>query len=678
MRPAAFIDLRSERGTVILWIAMGLMLLLLMTGFAAVNLNMVGRGARELQLAVDNTAISAANVLCTDKPCYEQARKVAIDVISRHAAISSIGSGQDLDISDVHIPDNEYTWDLPGQNLRITIERGVWSNGQFQSFEGDWQAEHPGIPAFVAANSVRIKAERPDTWLLGLYGAPSHFALAGSAVAVKGSSQPTGISPFAIPVCALINNAGEYYGAQSENELCVGDRNFTRSDRYNRSGFMSAAIPPAFPWAPCNSESGNWPYETQASACESHVDGSVSCYHYPAGHWPHGDRRNGILYFDHHGDLENFLNDQYGITDPISPVDGVSCSILHGTYHGLQSNDQKVQYETSDSGWVSGFGGRLEFYQPYLSNGPHYDDLFGVVGLPGPAGSDIETEIQEGLTQSSAPTWSASLGDEFHILGSGLTSNLTDSLLWNAVINGSGGSPGEPDNTHPALKTTTLRTFDRVSAVFKASVVPWDSSNMMMQMAFNDPLMGMFPMSFPAGPIPPEASSNGYEWFFGGAASYDGICNSKWMSFDNFQLHSDGGVWEPYYVTSQTERSAQLSDDSPVMHVTMPVIADPATDASGCLGIAQGASEDPRLDPARTYKIIGFVDGLIYDTDIGNPKPEATFDYSGYTHRLKGYAFMDGNADVPSCNIVRGRLSCKRWFVPDAGLQTNPNAALVN
>lgn len=663
-------------------LAIGLLFILLVTGFASVNFGAVGRGMRELQLAVDNAATSAANQLCSDKKCYQAARKAAVEVISQHRAISSIGMANQLEITQMSIPDNEYTWDVPEQNLQITIERGVWSKGEFISFEGDWQAQHPGIPAFVAANAVKIQAIRPEVTLFNFGGSSDHIRLVGSAVAVKGSTEPTGVSFFALPVCAVINNGGDYYGTQTPYEMCSGNRNFTRPDRYNRapSSFYKFAVPPAFSYEPCNADAANAQYQVSVNACRPGPNNQQICWDQPIGNGPRA--QEGMVLFDHHSGLENFLSDIFGSPDPINPADGSSCALLHGNFDGLDPYSQMPQYGTVDTGYVSGFGGRTKLYQPKLNRGMHYEDLYGVVGLPGDPPGDIEEEIQESLLASRAPTWNAQVGDEFHILANGLTSPVTDSLLWDAIINGQNGTPGISDDTHPRLSDTTLKTFDRVTSVFRALVYPWDPNNAWIAHKFttyssstNLPGIDL--------PMPDYYATvnywqNNLEWLFPGANQSDGMCNSKWARFDNFQLHSDGDYSKPYYVTAQDVRTPGLDDRTPVMHVVIPVIGDPASDARSCYGIDSTAAEDPKLDAGRTFMVVGFVDGYVFDTDIGNPKPEANFAFSSFQHRLKGFSFMDGNPDVPSCNIVRSRLSCKQWFVPDANLMPNPTAVLVN
>ena len=121
-----------------------------------------------------------------------------------------------------------------------------------------------------------------------------------------------------------------------------------------------------------------------------------------------------------------------------------------------------------------------------------------------------------------------------------------------------------------------------------------------------------------------------------------------------------------------------LSDQTPVLKVTIPVIADASAGATGCFGIDPSATEDPLIDPASPIKIVGFVEGYVFDVDIGNPQPEASFIYpGGYTHHMKGWGFMKDVPGVTSCNTVHSRLACKRWFIPDSNLDPQPITTLI-
>ena len=65
--------------------------------------------------------------------------------------------------------------------------------------------------------------------------------------------------------------------------------------------------------------------------------------------------------------------------------------------------------------------------------------------------------------------------------------------------------------------------------------------------------------------------------------------------------------------------------DAPVWITKIPVIASFGNNSQGCAGMKQAdesfVESDPQIDLTLQYRIIGFVDLVVYDLDIGNPPP---------------------------------------------------------
>lgn len=666
---------QSEKGAILIMAAIGLIFLLLVVGVASVNFGMVDRSLTELQMAADNAATAAASRLCSSKKCYENSRKLAVEVLSNHTALNSIGGGRMLDISGLTVPDDEFTWSDPVQNINVTIERGVWQGDNFVSFEGEWQQQHPGIPAFIAANAVRIQIRRPNTNLLVGPVGGSNFALSAKATAVKGATEPTQVSPFALPVCALINNHGDYYGEQSGTELCKADRHFTRADRFETiSGSTAGANRgPAFPYEPCNREVQKSPYT----------------YKWPT--WPDGVMGDfplnrqadwGFFYFPNLSNLNKFLTDYHFPNQPAGVEDGSSCLLAHGNWSpGWGVNGSLYGADSLDLGMGSnGWGGRPGFPEPDPhSSSMQFEDVYGVVGLPTEVASgDIEGDIQAALSNTNDPSWPAAIGQSFTILPGGLSSAATDQALWRAIINSDlGGMPGDNDTSHPRIGSTPIGTFDREKVVFSANLSAVNSGgDLPEQCPGYDESCIMSPYNPPDSPA---LLQNGVEWVYSGASRFDGVCNSKWVNFNNFRITTGVGYWHDEFAMSADEvRTSGLDDNTPVWHVSIPVVADSSAGAASCFGIDGSASQDPLPNVGNEFIIIGFVEGYIFDTDIGNPQPHVTFTYpGGYTHTLKAYGFMSDVPGVDSCNDVHSRLACKRWFIPDSNLDPEPITKLA-
>ena len=91
-----------------------------------------------------------------------------------------------------------------------------------------------------------------------------------------------------------------------------------------------------------------------------------------------------------------------------------------------------------------------------------------------------------------------------------------------------------------------------------------------------------------------------------------------------------------------------------------PVIADTRVGAPRCPHKHNGFV--PLNYAEGEYKIVGFVQGYIYDVDIGNPPPPEPTCPAGAGANPWSFTLPDGTK--PNCNIVRARVKCDTFFIP--------------
>ncbi len=213
----------------------------------------------QLQSAVDYAAHAAAGTLCSRNDCYINSRTVAITML-QNAHIDFITDeitaafASDTSASATH-------WQAGIVSIRIL--RGRWLEGSFlpvpesppipeaplfEPFEtetsssADWQAAHTGEPVHVVANSVFVEMRLEGVSALsGVFGSlvpgmSQDFTI--RAVGLAGNQGEIGVAPFAIPVCSLIDAAGNY-----NNTQCQYDRFITRADRYCTGGSDCDVVP---------------------------------------------------------------------------------------------------------------------------------------------------------------------------------------------------------------------------------------------------------------------------------------------------------------------------------------------------------------------------------------------------------------------------------------------------
>lgn len=226
----------KENGVILILLALLLVTLLLLIAIV-VNTGFSRVVSGELQNAADAAALAGASTLCSARACYQDALEAVVKTLNKHSVHGSIGTGATtFNLSTALGAGPQWTQG----NLRITVQRGRWwPNGMpedsstfFETFDrlsgSSWQSAHPGVPQFVASNAVRVQIEASQ-YKMGVFGPDvGEYELMAESIAIGGEIEQVKVAPFALHVCALLDQKGEF----SARANCTYDRFFTRADRY--------------------------------------------------------------------------------------------------------------------------------------------------------------------------------------------------------------------------------------------------------------------------------------------------------------------------------------------------------------------------------------------------------------------------------------------------------------
>ena len=587
----------------------------------------------ELQLTADSAALAAAGRLNSTTGGWLDAREAAIKLLAESKALSSLGGNTALTLD----PNQDGSlWDLSdSMNLRVRIERGVWRpplgggltyisgsglntfiNGtpaQFVSYEEDWQDENPGIPAFIAANAVRISIERPRTRIFGSpFGESPEYAPKAESIALRGPVEPVCVAPFAFPVCALVDKRGEYYGTNN----CKSDRYFARSDR-----FCPADSSPES----CNTSTApSVPYTPIDFSTLRDVNVDAQNINYLRG-------------------VEDELPEEIESPDWDLRIEDPDAHLLWKddlpTFRELMPKP-----DTTSSGPFSiGLHGFFENMCNFLDTPPAYDyafvrppvftapDYFGVVGLPGGTVTDnaLESQIVDMLGRGPGSVDAcrpAQIGDQFNILADGLTSSAEENLVWDVIRTPSGA--------------------DVPGGQFTASVLYSESPMQSMERRI-DAMFVEKPRLFALCPAREQR--------------FRGLCNSRRGQYEIVgpaPRFFEGRGIESFLMAFKL--FPNVDDQVPVWKTKVPVIAEEGAGAGRCQ--TESISRDPKIVPGHRYIIIGFVDVYIHDLDVGRPPPA----YPIGTVNGVTALFPEPIRFPQPCNIVQSRVGCESKFVPSS------------
>lgn len=247
------------------------------------------------------------------------------------------------------------------------------------------------------------------------------------------------------------------------------------------------------------------------------------------------------------------------------------------------------------------------------------EDLFDHFGVIGLPGTAPADENDIRNALNGSGTRSSMLGDPFYVLDSGLTDPASKAAVWSQISN---RGLGDSDGSHPAYSSTSLQEIVE-HYVYRAS------------RTLDGPGFGR--------------------------------CNSERYTYGH---------------TDPSGKYIKLMKSTSVWKVRLPIIAD--RHGQTCRNDADQLTETPVSGgSSRPWEIIGFVDALIHDVDIGEP-PDL------YPVRAPAFWDHELNRDWssvpwptiapftdPNCNLIRGKIECGADFLPKSSSTTMRKTVLV-
>lgn len=267
---------REERGIALIFVAI-LIPIILMIGIAVYEYGAVAILEGELQVGVDSAAHAGGSTLCSSRTCWQQVRSVVLETLKHQNLRTRDGA---LDFTSINLNEEIPYWVTPQFSLRIYRGRW-WPHGvpagyaaqvstlpeapRFEPFEtdsfppADWQAAHPTVPNFLAANAVYVDLELSAVpWWFQFMRSGTRRTRT-SAVAIGGSIEAVRVAPFAVPVCSLIDQNGELRHLNG----CGFDRYFTVAGQVRANPFcpdqnLGCKVSPNFYFQPLANDGSFW------------------------------------------------------------------------------------------------------------------------------------------------------------------------------------------------------------------------------------------------------------------------------------------------------------------------------------------------------------------------------------------------------------------------------------
>jgi hypothetical protein len=541
----------------------------------------------------------------------------------------------------------------------VTVQRGRWwpdgvplalsgavtthPNGMFEPFDliqgvgaPSWQAAHQGQPEHLVANAIYIEIRHVFHFPVLKMMASLSTILEERVYAFDRGIADDRVcaAPFAVPVCALLDTGGEFVNGSE----CRHERYFTALDRYcDGGGDPTCNRLPGTLWTPVMDED------------DQHFDGLPWGWGYP-------------LY-----------------------------------------QRQQCSWETYP---------RAEYV----------GDHFGVVGLPAPAATSLpldEMEIRaviggEGYPPQSDGCALAKIGDQFLPLAEGLRAPDTDNTVWTRITDTS-----HAPLFHPEMIESVMRggvATNRIAVeVLSAPLPSPDNSIDPLTMAgkincttyvpqFSDAALCRSRYLMASADCFKRELTNFYfdcdpwgmgDWFMkmqgvrGCPASAPGslIADGRYFLPDAWGLGTADYIGRAVFDSGLAAPGAVPAEQRarPVWQVPIPVIASLGDVAAGvpaasCTGVLGNLADDPPVRASEKYVIVGFIEAVFYDTDIGpgyagQPAVPAEGDMDmcgdgllrtalGNPRRLPHSFKQNTGRD---CNVVKGITECGAKLLPTQG-----------
>lgn len=606
--------MRSEKGSILIWFAVLIPILLVLAGYSYFN-NQVSLASAKLQAAADAAVVSASSRLCSSNKCYEESWDSAFATIKQNLS-SYIPGLKDVDFRAEYNkfiqndPDNpskyseisesnegftEYIarWHFPDINFTAEINRTFAfydDSGSIisESLEGLWQKDNPGVAKYVIANSVEINLKaRPNLGFIdGIYNLQDNFGIVSksSLARVEPVARDVPVAPFALPICALteaVLDVGQNVISseiQDPATLCMADRIFANSKRYCSDSDPNCEIVPGFIWDPA----------------------------------------------------------EVAILD-----------------------------ETNNKIWNS----------PRFSERSNH---FGVVGVPEKYIKNLDVladpdgaEASLRLLLESGGSILASIGHKFKILPDSFRDPLTEDALWNKILV---NYVGADTDTNPAFTSTELQDYDwnfkRTSNVklpqmegtmddilnsagqwtpdhgtcnSRRFYIPGERNSSMHSFALDPENLHFQDYVHKLATFQGFALSRMTTYFPGflsdpTAANFNSLSSTTNFFYfvalfaemtapDYLTAFGSSGVYKMFRDDVRI-KSGGSPENGSVWKVKVPVIAEFGANALACRGDKSSSGDlslaDPLIgsDKIDNYRVVGFVDVLIYDLDIGHPPPK--------------------------------------------------------
>jgi hypothetical protein len=260
--------LSAQNGAVMVFLALGVLAILIGLAAIVLNYDMGSYVKRAGQNAIDTAALSAVNTFCSSRACFADSLEVATDSLEEHlpAALDlgvpltlAAGSGPEWTVSDLKVTIQRGRWWPDGVPSNLSAYITTHLNGNFEPIDwidtsvSDWQSTFPGIPAHVVANALYVKIEyKYKHKILNIYS-PVSSNIVQETYAAAGQLKGANVcaAPFALHVCSLLNQTGEY----DKDVNCRFERHFTNANRYCPSDDPDCEVLPGTLWTPAIDES---------------------------------------------------------------------------------------------------------------------------------------------------------------------------------------------------------------------------------------------------------------------------------------------------------------------------------------------------------------------------------------------------------------------------------------
>ena len=183
----------------------------------------------EVRALAEAAAHGGASQLCPAAECWQAARAAALSTINNHTLTLGLGAKTGFSLS---ADGSSNVWNV-GQ-VQLSVDRGRWSpDFGFESLDAQTQSDLPGMPFHIAANAVQVSVAVQAAVFWDFYQIGT-YTLQHTATATARRVHSVCAAPFALPICALVNQEG----ALDQANLCTGDRLYAGITQYTSPEYV--------------------------------------------------------------------------------------------------------------------------------------------------------------------------------------------------------------------------------------------------------------------------------------------------------------------------------------------------------------------------------------------------------------------------------------------------------